>query len=158
MCGRLHAHILLMPIYTARFPSMSTSVCLCQVVRMSILRMHRLHMKYADFARIRPRYVRLSQLVSFSSGVGVGENRDMSGLYRECACGEPIAKNRWRSGKRDCVSCALARCVAHNTQMNRKSGPAWDATIVRWRGMIAEESSASRENDHGNQGDGSVHH
>lgn len=82
----------------------------------------------------------------------------MGRFYLQCPCGEPIAKSRWRLGKRDCVPCALARSVQHTLQMKRKSGPGWDRYLLSLRRILAEDSSAVDGVDHGNQGDGVLDH
>lgn len=64
----------------------------------------------------------------------------MPSLYLQCPCGQPIAKTRWRLGKRLCVDCGIAKGLIHNVQLNRKEGPAWDRLKEAWRAMIAEES------------------
>lgn len=68
----------------------------------------------------------------------------MPGLYMQCECGNTIAKNRWRSGKRDCPQCGIARGIMHNLEMHKKSGVSFDNWRRIMRGKLLE-SEPDRE-------------
>ena len=82
----------------------------------------------------------------------------MPGLYMQCSCGNPIGKNRWRSGKRDCPSCGIARGVSACREMSEKSG----ATYEHWRAQLLkslqDNGSSQGESEHGDPGESGKHH
>lgn len=82
----------------------------------------------------------------------------MPGLYMQCKCGEPIAKNRWRAGKRTCVPCGIARGVSVCRELREKSG----ATYEHWRSQMLKSlqpnDSDMGESDDGSPGESRVNH
>lgn len=82
----------------------------------------------------------------------------MPGLYMQCACGEPIGKNRWRSGKRTCVPCGIAKGVIANREMHEKTGATyskWQSGLLKW---LLDNNSSDGENVDDNPGESREHH
>jgi len=71
----------------------------------------------------------------------------------QCECGEPIAKNRWRSGKRTCVPCGIAKGVTANREMHEKHGATyevWRQAMLKW---LLDNDSDHGGSDNGDPGE-----